>query len=69
MGSFMIQKMALTGESILSTRLGDHSLDLMARPLPLRMSSVTQTILPSSSSVAEQFCTVRRYLLSGASTG
>ena len=30
-----------TGASILSTRLGDHSLDLIARPLPLRISSVT----------------------------
>ena len=68
-GSFMIQKMALTGESILSTRLGLQSLLLMARPLPLRTSSVTQTILPSSSRVAEQFCTVRRYLLSGEFTG
>ncbi len=68
-GSFMIQKMALTGASILSTRLGDHSLDLMARPLPLRISSVTQTILPSSSRVAEQFCTVSRYLLSSQPVG
>ena len=40
-GSFMIQKIALTGASILSTRLGDQSLDLIALPLPLRMSSVT----------------------------
>ena len=68
-GSFMIQKIALTGDSILSTRLGDQSLDLMARPLPLRTSSVTSTTLPSSSSVAEQFCAVSRYLLSGESTG
>ena len=68
-GSFMIQKMALTGASILSTRLGDQSLLLMARPLPLRTSSVTRTTLPSSSRVAEQFWAVRRYLLSGESTG
>ena len=40
-GSFMIQKIAFTGASILSTRFGDHNLDLIARPLPFLMSSVT----------------------------
>ena len=40
-GSFIIQMIELTGEEILSTLLGDHNFDLIARPLPFLISSVT----------------------------
>ena len=56
----------LSGGCLLYT---SHNFDLIARPLPLRISSVTTTTLSSSSEVAPQFCTVSRYLLASQPAG
>ena len=68
-GSRISQKMAFSGSSMRSMRLGDHRRDFMARPFPLRTSSVTAIVRPSAVTVAPQFCIVTRYLLASQPMG